>query len=875
MLGPLFPSRPWLWFGRLTLLLLLIVAAGAGAATGVLLALIGESPPLPEFEHYSPRLITRVYDRTGATLVAEFYSVERRDFVPIEEVPTHLIDAFRAAEDERFYDHVGVSPWDVLVSAYWNFRSAGIVRGASTITMQLARKTLEDVGTDRNIERKIREALAALQIESRYVKDQILEFYLNQIPMGNGVYGVQAAARYYFGVDVQDLSLAQCATIAGLTQIPERFNPIDARQRAEQGRRYYRDANGQPLGPDDSTWRRNLVLRNMRDLNYITEEEYLSARAEGMMVSSLPDRQNLAPYFVDLVRRQIREDPEFGRGGFSGQGWTIRSTMDLPLQRLAEQVLTGGLATAEAMWHARKEQRLVAENDPDEGLGWRLRVGQRRLVRITAVEEDLLRLRHGDAAGECAYTSPVPFFRPERILRAGELIDVVIEEIDAATGRFTARLPNWPRIEGAMVVLDNDTGEVLALVGGTDWSHSEYNRAVQDGRQPGSCFKPFAFAAAMENGMTPATVFTDQRVEFNTGGREPYVPVNYENRYFGDTTLIEALEHSRNVVTVLMTRRIGVSRTRDYVQRFDFADRTRRWQVPNFINLGLGVHDVSPLSLACGYATIANGGRAIRPRAWTELTPPNTRAGWGSDTRSRSSRIEARPDVLSPQHAYQVVHMMRQAVRTGTGQATIGNVLLGQEDMPQIAGKTGTTTNNIDAWFGGMTPDWTVIVRVGFDDNTPLGPEMTGGKVAGPIWADFIERAIPLWRETHPNEPLAMEFSIPEGLVFRDICSESGLLWSSACGSGQVYPQVPFVAGTEPTASCGGGYHGGSSYTYGSSYAAPGDPRTRVYPGTGPNPFGSGYRLPGSPPPGQTPPPPEPAPQPPPPIQPPADYPVL
>ncbi|MBN1475267.1 transglycosylase domain-containing protein, partial [Candidatus Sumerlaeota bacterium] len=544
MLQPLFPTRPWLWFGRLALLGLLLLTAAGGAGVGLLLALIDEAPPYEEFEDFSPALVSRVVDHTGEETVAQFY-IERREFVSLDQIPWRLINAFLAIEDERFFHHVGVDPHGIAAAVFSSVVHGSRLRGASTLTMQLARKTLEEISDERLIERKIREALAALQIESRYTKEQILEFYLNQIPLGNGLYGVQAAARAYFGVGIDDLTIAQCATIAGIAKLPERFNPRDALANAARGRPFYYGR-----GPDDATARRNIVLGNMRDLGLISDEEYLLARSEPMRLGSPPDRGNRAPYFIDLVRRQILADPDLGYDTLFEGGVVIHSTVDLELQALAERTLSAGLVSAEALWQSRKIERLWDEEEPDN-FGWRVDEGEQRLVRIAEVTETGLILELNGFVGDAPLPARLPHFDPSSIIQPGNLIEVVILETDGGQRTFRARVVDDSHVQGALVLIDVPTGEIRALVGGENWSDDhaagQYNRAILGGRQPGSCFKPFVFAEALEQGMAPNRMFNDERVEFHTPGSEPYVPRNFENRHFGPTTLVEALEHSRNV----------------------------------------------------------------------------------------------------------------------------------------------------------------------------------------------------------------------------------------------------------------------------------------------------------------------------------------
>jgi penicillin-binding protein 1A len=793
MLATFFSSRGGRWLGRLVLACLLLLAALGGVITGLIMAMVDEADPIEELEDYSPSQISRVIDRTGENTVAEF-SVERREIVPLDRISPLLISAFIAIEDERFLTHVGVSPRDIASAVASRVLRGGRLRGASTLTMQLARKTLPEITDERSFQRKGREGLAALQIESRYSKDQILEFYLNQIPMGNGIYGVQAAARSYFGVDASDVTAAQAATIAGIAQIPEKFNPRDALANAATGRRFF------DYGTDDATVRRDFVLRNMRRLGMLTEGEYMRARSTPMELGTAPDRSNRAPYFVDMVRRQILENPSLGSRALFHEGTLIQSTVDLELQSLAQEVLSEGLRDVERLWQERKILRRWEEEEPEE-MGWRPDPLERRLVEIAEITPTGLILQFNGYVGDAPLPAHLPYFEPENILQPGNLIDVEILETNPNHQTFRARILDRSHVQGALVALDVHTGEILALVGGENWFDEEnagqWNRAILGGRQPGSCFKPFVFAAALESGFTPGTVIMDEEIRYPTEpGRPPYIPRNFENAYFGPTTLLEGLAHSRNVLTVRLTEILGVRNVIDRAQRFDYAEPTPQWRVPRSLNLGLGIHDTKPLELACAIAAFANEGVVNRPIAWTEIRDSEGRL-------MRRNRPTPRV-ATSREVARMVLDMMEEVIASGSGFDTVGSELIGEPGIPAIAGKTGTTTGTVDAWFEGLTPDWAVVVFVGFDNNISLGPGMTGSRVAGPMWREFIRRAV----EIRP--PTRMDFPDSPNLVRVDICSETGLLWSSACESARQanpvevthFRDVPFIKGTQPLQPC-------------------------------------------------------------------------
>ncbi|MCX7011762.1 MAG: transglycosylase domain-containing protein [Candidatus Sumerlaeota bacterium] len=756
------------------------VTVGGGVAVGVLLAHIDQPPPIKQLEDYKPPESTFVFDSQGQTRLAEFLE-ERRYVLSIKQIPDLLVKAFLAVEDQRFYGHFGVDPIGVLRAALKNFLSGAKGEGASTISMQLPRN-FGELGREKTYERKLREMLLALQVEHRYSKEQILEFYLNQIDFVHNSYGVEAAAKTYFGKTVQELTLGECSVLAGIPKAPSVYNPISHL--------------------DKATERRNIVLGAMLSCGYITQEQHDKAVSEPIVVRKAEQaiEPYRAPYFIDYLQSSLLASPDYVPEDQQGKvtadtylktgGFRIISTLDLELQRVAEEVMKEGLINAEHSWHKSKAETLVKDEKQQESL----RAGQDRLGEIVSVGADAVEVQIQGYRGAIPRPAHPPFHDPDAIFKPNELLDVKIESVDYGKRRFTGHMLPENKLKGAMVVVEAHTGRVLALVGGEDYYDTsddkrQFNFATQGGRQPGSGIKPLFYAAAIANGFTPNRRFLN--VPFYIGN---YIGRNYSRTHEGgEMTMFEGLERSQNVMMLRVYQALGFKKAVDFVSQFDYAWPESRWdkQLLPQASICLGTMSVTPLEMAAAYTAIANEGTGIRPYAVDRI-----------ESRDGKTIYQTKPFrkvIMTPQQAFVELTIMKGVLGPrGTAWYGIGDQWQGRKDLPEMAGKTGTTDETKDAWFNGITPDLVISLYVGFDPPRPLGYKLTGATLAGPIFKAFVEKAIPL------RTDWTMKFAVPEGVVMRDICLKSGKLAGKWCGDGDSVARMAFVKDTEPTQVCDG-----------------------------------------------------------------------
>lgn len=750
----------------------------ASLGVGVLMGYLNSLPPIERLENYSPAEVSIVYDSNGDH-IAQFSS-ERRQVIPLEKIPRQLINAFLAIEDDRFAKHYGVDPRSMARTAVVNQLAGRVVQGGSTITMQLPRNILsETVGRERTIERKIKEILLAFQIERRYSKDQILEFYLNQIFLGRNSYGVRAAAETYFNKVPEELTLAECATLAGIPKGPSVYNPL--------------------ANPERSKKRRDLVLRRLRQLQWISQEEYDAAIVSPLETRSskrLPNvLQSEFPYFVDGLYRELTGYYKIRQDQLREDGLKIFATIDPEMQRIAETRLAAGLARTETMWHEKKGERFWIEADKNPGAP---RQGQSRLMQIMAIDDARTEIEVAleDYTGRISLPETLPYYNPGTILRVGELIDIKIRGIDYAEKTLQGALADVSRIQGSIAILDARTGSVLALVGGADFrdtaNRGQYNRALLGGRAAGSTVKPFFYAAALKQGYGPHMQIVDEPVRYPSIGAD-YVPKNFEQKFFGPTTLIDGLTHSRNVVTIRLFEAMGVGKALRDVVRFDPRPENTAWRKrfrPE-LPVSLGSVDMNVYELAAAYQVFVNHGVERRPHWFTSVLDRQGNATLIPDVRESV--------VLDPVAAYQIVYMLRQVVERGSGRRAIGS-RFGSDEFPPIAGKTGTTDGTTDAWFVGFTPDLLMACHVGFDAPRTLGPQMTGGRVAGPIWADIFQKIL----ATRPD--WTMQFELPRGITTTNICVRTGKVESDMCAmlGHPIHLEVPYRTSEVPKEKCDG-----------------------------------------------------------------------
>lgn len=703
----------------LALALLLI----ATAALLIYREVSADLPPIEQIAEYRPPVVTQVFARDG-TLIAEFYS-EKRYLVPIDQIPEPVQEAFVAAEDDGFYEHGGIEPVSILRAALNNVLVGGRTQGGSTITQQVVKNLI--LKPERTYERKLKEILLAHRLEQRLSKGQILELYLNHIYLGSGAYGVAAAAREYFGKDLQQITLAEAALLAGLPQAPSRYSPF----------RNWLEAKG----------RQRYVLKRMHQAGFITREERDEALRQPLALATRKGNFLAAPYFVEHVRRLLEQ--RYGRRALYELGLRVFTTVDLKMQSTAEASLRAGLEDLAARHRGYRAafremepaQRDAYLKEQERLVGDVLQPGRTYEAIVTSLRRGGARVQVGSFAGDLVSD------RADAVGYAElELNDLVrVRFVDEEEGSYRFAFDASPALEGALVALDPRTGEVRSLVGGYDFDRSQFNRAVQARRQPGSAFKPFIYAAALDRGFTPATVIVDEPIFFHDNGRI-WSPRNFEERYHGPTTLRTALTFSRNVVTVRLTDRIGVRYLIKYLARFGLEKRFAR-----NLSIALGSSELTPLELATAYATFGNGGRRIQPRFISKITD-----GTGNVLEEADPVLA---DAIPPETAYQVTSMLQDVITRGTGRRADG---LGRP----TAGKTGTTNEFHDNWFVGYTPQMLAAVWMGFDNKRSLGSKETGGRNAAPVWKAFMEVAL--------NDLPPEDFPIPDGLKCVNVNPRTG-----------------------------------------------------------------------------------------------------
>lgn len=756
------------------LVALFVLAAVLGVVTGLFFAYAGDLPRISALDEWAPNTITRLLAADGQ-VVAEF-ATERRVVVAYDDIAPRLREAIVAAEDAGFYRHVGVSMSRVLITAVEDVikrRKAG----ASTLTMQLARGLF--LTDEKTWERKIKEALLALQIEKRYTKREIFTFYANQIYLGHGAYGVEAASRLYFAKRSKDLTLEEAALIAGIIQLPQRQSPFVDVRRA--------------LG------RRNYVLRQMADERYITRAEAEAAVRRPIVVRGQPRQgESIAPFFVEEVRKQLER--KYGAKQLYEKGLSVYTSLDPQLQLAANQALDDGLRALDRRRGFRRPARNLVSEGVDVGgyvdprwegprsvgqvlPGVVVAVGAARGTKPArdtgaSAEKPLapgaVRVRIGSQAADLGREA-IAWTRRARaadFLRVGDLVEVRVQAIDPSTGALTVSLDQTPLVDGALLAMDNRTGQVLAMVGGLSFARSKFNRATQASRQLGSVFKPFVYTVAIDRGFTPASVIVDAPVAYDAGpGQPPYTPHNYDNRYEGPITLRRAIEQSRNVPAVRTMEQVGPRQVVEYAHRFGFEAPFQP-----YLSLALGAGEATLLETVAAYAVFPNQGVRMEPYQILKITD---RVGNLLEENRPQPREALRADT-----AYVMTNLLRGVVQRGTA-ASAASL-----QWP-LGGKTGTTNDYTDAWFIGFDPTITVGVWVGYDDKKPLGPAETGAQAALPIWKAFMKVYIEA-RGDRKNPPA---FEAPGNIVFVSVDRATGQP-AAADTPGAI--AEAFIAGTQP-----------------------------------------------------------------------------
>src|SRR5215472_2673432 len=778
-----------------------VFLVGIAAAAGLIWHFSKDLPDYSQLQDYEPPVMTRIHASDGA-LLGE-YAKERRLYLPIQAVPKLVINAFLAAEDKNFYEHGGIDYTGMARAAVLYLQNYGSNRrpqGASTITQQVAKNFL--LNNEVSFTRKIKEALLAMRIERTYSKDKILELYLNEIYLGLGAYGIAAASLVYFDKSVNELTIAEASYLASLPKAPAALHPVRNRDRAIE--------------------RRNYVIDRLQENGWIKASDAEKARKEPLVVATRSNNAHTfaGEYFAEEVRRDIFE--RYGEKKLYEGGLSVRTTLDPKIQVEARKTMVAGLVRFdEEQGYRGAIQKLDISGD------WGVKLAdvkslsdvspwQMAVVLETSEQSARIGFQPGRdlggavskerktglvsldgvkwakaASGSARGKTPTSV---SQVLSPGDVIyvDPLFKEGNPVEGQY--RLEQLPEVSGAMVAMDPWTGRVLAMVGGFSFDQSQFNRATQAYRQPGSSFKPIVYSAALDNGYTPSTVVLDAPIEIDQGqGAGVWRPENFDaGKYMGPMTLRNALRLSRNTVTVRLAQDIGMPLIGEYARRFGVYD-----ELPNYLSYALGAGETTAMRMVTAYSMIANGGRRVKAtlidriqdRYGHTIFKHDARECRGCDApggwknQAEPQLVDRREQVLDPMTAYQITSMMEGVVNAGTAIAV-------KEVGKPIAGKTGTTNEAKDAWFVGFSPDVAVAIYMGYDKPRPLGRgnAATGGHLSAPIARDFMKLAL-------ADKP-AVPFKVPAGIKLIRVVAKTGM----RAGPGETAGTIleAFKPGTAP-----------------------------------------------------------------------------
>jgi len=687
--------------GRVLFALLILLSSAVGAAAGLLLVYSTDLPQVEELERYRPSSVTELYDGQGRVIGT--FALQRRVIAAYDDYPEVLRNALVSIEDKDFYRHSGINLWRIVGAAYRDIESGGKVQGASTLTMQLARNLF--LSPDRSYYRKIQEALLAIQIERRFTKPQIFTLYANQIFLGHGAYGYEAASEYYFSKPAKQLKLEEAALLAGLPKAPQYYSPVSH--------------------PDRALKRRNLVLNAMLEDGKITAAQAADAKNKPIMLILQKDPNSLAPHYVEEIRRYL--EAKYGSDQVHEGGLRVYTSLDMDLQKSARQALLDGLAAYERRhgWHGKllnvvvQGQKLDKYADPDWDEEPEVNGYMHALVTQVSLGSAEVRLGQRAAALSQADVSWTKLKLPD-ILHPGDVVYVKVISLDAG-GKSRVSLEQDSGAEGALVAIDNATGEIKAMVGGRDFNLSKFNRATQALRQVGSSFKPYVYTAVIDQGGSPDDTILDAPITFQTASG-PYSPHNYDDKFEGTITLRRALAQSRNIPALKLADHLGIKTVIDYAHRFGITSN-----IPAYLPVALGSAEITPLEQTSAFSVFPNDGVRVAPRYITKVTDYEGRV-----LEEGFSDIK---DVVSARTARVMTAMLREVVLHGTAVAAA--------KMPfPLAGKTGTTNDFTDAWFVGFSPSITCGVWIGYDEKKSLGDKETGARAALPIWMQFMNVAL-------------------------------------------------------------------------------------------------------------------------------------
>ena len=748
-----------------------ILFFGAAAAAAIYLNMVMKD--LPDYEvlaNYAPPVTTRIHAGDGQ-LIAE-YAHERRLYVPIQAIPDRVKAAFISAEDKNFYSHPGLDIMGLGRAILVNLQNVGSGRrpvGASTITQQVAKNFL--LSSDQTLSRKAKEAILSLRIEQTYSKDRILELYLNEIFFGLNSYGIASAALTYFDKSVTELTIAECAYLASLPKGPANYNPF--------------------RHPDAALERRNWVIDRMVENGYVAKDDGDAAKKEPLGVTGRKAGTYLfaSDYFAEEARRQIIA--QYGEKSLYEGGLSVRTSLNPKLQLYARKALQDALidfdikrgyhgpinhiavagdwgpalSKLDEMRDVPEWKLAVVLATDSKGVDIGIRPDHDPAGKVDAARE---RGRIDDASMKWAYRSSKSLMTkaksPIDIFQPGDVI--YVQAIDSKPGQYKLRQP--PKIQGGMIAMDPKTGRVLAMVGGFSYAQSEFNRATQAMRQPGSSFKPFVYAAALDNGYTPASVVMDAPFELQLPGGQVWAPKNYGGDFSGPSTLRRGIEQSRNLMTVRLANDMGMDTVAEYAERFGIYDKMQP-----VLAMSLGSGETTVMRMVSGYSVIANGGKQIKPTLIDRIQDRTGKTIYkhedrvcencnAADWKSQEEPVvdDKREQVLDPMTAYQITTMMQGVIQRGTA---AGQVKLDRD----VAGKTGTTNDEKDAWFVGFTPDLVAGVYIGYDNPQPMGRGGTGGHLSAPIFNEFMQDAD---KDITPSK-----FIVPEGMQLIAVDRKTGM----------------------------------------------------------------------------------------------------
>lgn len=726
-----------------------IVVSGVLGILGAYFFLSQDLPKISSLTDYHPAVITTVYS-DDLKKIAEFYK-ERRKVIPLSEMPQMLIEAFVAAEDARFYKHRGVDLLSIIRAFFKNIEAGAIVQGGSTITQQVTKSFF--LTPEKSYTRKLREAILAYRIDKAFNKEEILYLYLNQIYLGHGAYGVEAAAENYFAKSARSLNLAECAMLAGLPQAPSRYSPFRHPEKAKQRQIY--------------------VLNRMVAEDYITNIQ--ATEAINTLLDIKP-RRNLylegVPFFTEHIRRYIEK--EYGSNALYTEGLKVYTTVNVGSQKAAREEIEKGLRALDKRQGYRGPLKHLAPEDIETfSKELQAELDKEPLIEemitsgvVIKVDDKLkaVTVRMGNSQGiieiadmgwarkpdpEVSYREDA-VKHPGKVLSVGDVIFVRLKGKKENTANLWAlALEQVPKAQAALLCIEAETGRVMTMVGGRDFRETQFNRAIQSRRQPGSAFKPIVYAAAIDMGYTPATIIIDSPIVFQDEEMDfKWKPKNYGEKFYGPTRFRTALEKSRNVITIKILQDIGVDYVIDYAKQLGIDSNLNR-----DLSIALGSSGISLLELVRAYSVFANGGYLIEPCFFTKIAD--------RDDNVIEECIPEGKKVVEKDTAYIMTHLLEGVVQNGTGwRAKALN--------RPTAGKTGTTNDLFDAWFVGYTPRYITGVWVGFDEESSLGVHETGSRAASPIWVGFMKRML-------ADKPVRI-FQEPEGVVFVQIDAETGLL---------------------------------------------------------------------------------------------------